>query len=157
MPFHDPYGTLKGCFVFAVQIVPQETDSNGVVGVLKNGVILWMSHRFYAGCGGKIYAALDLNGDSTVDIVSLWGIGFRCEYDDMWIHSWNGIEGATINANNGRSSSIKALGFRFVPVEGRNVIDIIGQEGQYDAVERAYMEDSVATFRWNGSKFQLMK
>jgi hypothetical protein len=153
-PMHDPYGTLKGCFLFTMRHWPDGVEPNGITGVFKNGAILWTSDRVWAGCGGRIFATLDLNKDSTVDIVTTWSEGSHCEQESMWIYRWDGSHGVPINDfdSRGRTKMI-ALDFQLSGRDTNGAVKIIGQAGYYDVSAHAYIEDSVITYLWNGTKY----
>ncbi len=154
----DPYGTLQSSFVFAIHIKDDTTyevwpDSNSTVGVMKDGRILWMSERLPGGVGGRIAATLDLNKDSTVDIVSEWDVGSRDGQMMLWIHSWDGTQGRTINATDSTGTALVGLAFNIADLNGDGIMEIVAPIGGYDETEEAIVEEKIATYTWNGSLY----
>ncbi len=52
-PIGDPYGTLRGCFVFAIRTANASVDTNAMIVIMKKGQIIWMSERFDGEFGGR--------------------------------------------------------------------------------------------------------
>jgi hypothetical protein len=166
----DPYGTLRHCFVFAISIGIQISDTNSTVVVMRDGQIIWMSPLFSGDQGGKITAILDLNKDGKVDIVTEWMFGPRGEQRSMWIHSWDGRQGRVINDTSCEkygsekmcSSNINALDFHIVDKNGDGIMEIRGEIGEYDpriedGQPGGYHVEKVATWKWNGKKYVELK
>lgn len=155
---HDPYGTLKTCFIFMIHMQSNIIfDSSNVVGVLKDGKILWVSRLFSAGSNGSIYATIDLNHDGKVDIVSIWFQGFQ-DVSDLWIHSWDGHEGKSITNLTEESTSeiIGTSEFNFIDIDNDGILEIISTvlNASSDAKGAGTYKE---IYKWNGSKYAKWK
>ncbi len=141
-PLEDPYGTLKGCFVFAAG--PKD-DRRNIVGVCKNGHILWRSDTLNCLSDLDLFTTRDLNGEGMVDLV------FQAENQqglELWIFSWDGRAGKRINAVNSDGSSAIEIDwgyghFSFIDVEGNGQWEIRGRVS----------EDTCESWSWNGHEY----
>jgi len=138
-PLDDPYSTLKGCFIF----VGGNNDLNGdVVGLYKNGEILWHSDTINCKADLRLFSARDLNNDGKVDLI------FEAGLDDaeLWIFSWDGHNGYRINAvADDNTSSIEGApdNFGFIDVDGDGIWEI------QDFTD----EDGTGGWSWNGQEY----
>ena len=138
-PLDDPFGTLKGCFIF----VGGNNDLNGnVVGIYKNGVVLW--HSDTLNCMGdlRLFSTRDLNNDGKVELI------FEAGLDDaeLWIFSWDGHNGYRINAvADDNTSSIEGSpdNFGFIDVDGDGIWEI----------QDFNDEDGTGGWSWNGQEY----
>ncbi len=149
----DPYGTLRGCFVFMATTEEGEgEDRRHAIGVYKDGRIIWTSDRLsgsenygvFPVSDEGILATKDLNRSGKVDIVVYYSDGTNppSEYY-LWIFEWNGKEGKCINERekDGGTSITSPGAFDIADVNKDGVDEI-----------RAHDSDSnVSTiYAWNG-------
>jgi len=155
----DPYGTLKGCFVFAA--VGKDRDENytykGFIGVYKNNQIIWRSDTVInneVARGATIAATMDLNKDGTVEIVSNWSQDSRWGPDYLWIFSWDGSSGRLLNEVDELGYSvIRSIGggiMEIVDVDGDGIMEIKGFWSEDDNIEH---RDSPVIYSWNGQLY----
>jgi len=152
----DPYGTLKGCFLFAAYDTA-DTGGGEAVGIFKNRSILWLSdpfNVFYSQVfGGRFWATLDLNNDSTVEILASWTTGGRGEDEALWIFSWNGTQGRRINSlTTSGFTAINANGFSVIDIDGNGVAELTGEIGSPDP-EGGFIVEGLVVFCWNDSLY----
>jgi hypothetical protein len=154
-PINDPYGTLRDCFVFAIRTANASVDTNAMIVIMKNGQIVWMSERFDGEFGGRIDAIMDMNKDSTVDIISHWMCGMQQVDRMLWIHSWDGKYGKAINSldstQEGRVSQISGIDFDFVNKDD-GVWEIRAKQDGYKS-EGGYMKRKSIIYRWNAGQY----
>lgn len=141
-PLEDPYGTLGACFIFVSS--PRENKDGDMVGVYKDGHILWHSDTLNCGSNLDLLTTRDLNNEGKVDLV------FEAGFDEheLWIFSWDGRTGERINTVNEDGSSAIDVEWRygtfsFIDVEGDGVWEIKGEVS----------EDSSASWSWNGQEY----
>ncbi len=138
-PLDDPYGTLKGCFIF---VGGPDISHGNVVGVYKDGRVLWHSDTLKCYSNLNLFTAQDLNNDETVDLVFEAGV----EEAQLWIFSWDGQTGRRINSVDEDGSSVieghKGY-FSFIDVEGDGIWEI--RDGA--------VEDGTASWSWNGQEY----
>ncbi|HCV44128.1 MAG TPA: hypothetical protein DGH68_11640 [Bacteroidetes bacterium] len=165
----NPYGTLTHCIIFmtTLQGYSTPTDSvSGVIGIFKDGTILWHSGSEIAGksllSSGYIWIVKDINRDGKVEILTNWLAGMSSpRLSNLWIVSWDGARGEIINAKDEDSLSIiqtsETWNFDLVDVEADAVWEIQG------AMEPQTAEDSLRiipesgyalyTYSWNGTLY----
>jgi hypothetical protein len=152
---HDPYGTLRGCYLF----IANTKDTAGrtfAVGVFKNNAIIWMSDTLISDYrDGGFYATMDINNDSIVEILTTWLVGNITLYEEMWIYSWNGSQGTRINARDESGHSevdglIRSL--RLVDIDGDGIMEIQGDQGEMDSDGGMNIQETVS-YGWNGSLY----
>jgi hypothetical protein len=170
-PIENPYGTLTHCFVFKGTYisggVPSDSAS-GIVGVFKEGKILWHSNDVftskYGMSGGSIWAIKDINSDGKVEILVdfLAGASFP-GMQNLWIIRWDGVQGDIINAKDKDGYSvIQSSGswdFNLADIEGDGIWEIQGAMGPRSAKDKLRkMPDTdyaLYTYSWNGSLYGL--
>ncbi|MGA3287428.1 MAG: hypothetical protein ABSD46_08375 [Bacteroidota bacterium] len=144
-PLDDPYGTLKNCFIFIG--CPDENLQGNIVGVYKDGNVLWHSEILKCGEGLRLYTTMDLTNDGTVDLVFESGVpNYGDTWGELWIFSWNGQTGNRINAMDADGgSSIRGgrTNFSFVDVEGDGVWEIADESD----------EEGTSGWSWNGQEY----
>jgi|GEM_PF-2261729 len=150
--FEDPYGTLSGCIVFAASParVYGQSSPKGLVGIYKNGNIIWHSDTL-VDCstlnGGGIIRTMDLLNDGKVDIVSSWDEGNGNIVDYLWIFSWDGSTGTLISDTSALGVSSLVSYSDYV-----NVLDTDG-DGVWEIEGRWPDQDSIIVVRWDGHKY----
>jgi hypothetical protein len=167
----NPYGTLTNCIIFTTtrQGYPTQADSaEGVIGIFKQGTIVWHSGGSLALLGNMssdwIWAVKDINRDGKVDILVDWlaGMSFP-RLRNLWIVSWDGIEGQIINARDQDGLSIiqssETWNFNLADVEGDGIWEIQGAHEPQNAADslRKIPDTDYAlyTYSWNGSLYGL--
>jgi hypothetical protein len=140
-PVEDPYGTLKDCFIF---VGGPDGFHKNIVGIYKDGHILWHSDTLKCYAGLNLFTTRDLNNDGTVDLVFKAGL----EDGQLWIFSWDGHVGTRINAvnENGESvidADVQQHYFSFVDVEGDGVWEI----------QNNWTKDGSTSWSWNGHEY----
>ncbi len=150
--YEDPYGTLRGCVVFAAtpSSLLGESSPKGLVGIYKGGNIIWHSDTL-VDClslsDGNIKSTMNLSNDGKVDIISSWDAGDREMVEYLWIFSWDGSTGKLISDTSASGISSLVSFADYV-----NVLDTDG-DGVWEIEGRWPDEDSVVVFRWDGQKY----
>jgi len=142
-PLEDPYGTLKGCFIFIGG--PDRLHGN-IVGMYKDGRVLWHSDTLKCLPDLDLFTTRDLNNDGTIDLV------FQCgnEETQLWIFSWDGQTGRRINAvDEDGSSAIE--GSEFGGTGSFGLIDVEG-DGVWE-IYNYHDEDGSGGYSWNGQEY----
>jgi len=152
LPITDPYGTLSDCYLFV-----ENVSDGGLVGVYKNNSLLWDSgpivDLFNSNDHIQIYGSVDLNNDNTVEIMAVWNYGVSGFSQNIWIFSWDGIEGKVINDTiSGRTPSTnKSVIWSYsyvteiLDVNGDGVMEIKGVNKR--------STDKTKIYSWNGEKY----
>jgi hypothetical protein len=141
----DPYGTLKGSFIFIAE-VPRTVGYRNEVGVFKDGQILWDSGPIIEGTLGRIFSTLDLTNSGKVDIIATWLEGAGGAGEDMWIFSWDGKNGVPINPYD------SIIGSYINGNRGSFAIQDINGNGKY--VITCQLDTADVGYSWNGTSFQ---
>ncbi|AFH50351.1 Alpha beta-propellor repeat-containing integrin [Ignavibacterium album JCM 16511] len=161
----NPYGTLTHTTIFTAT-KQTEFSCKGLVGIYKNGSILWDSDTTmnctsdldkYTGL--VIFSVSDINRDGKVDIV-LSSISFGpTDYSTvhrLYAYSWDGSNGwlITDTDSEGRSTLNSFLGpgdFDFVDVDGDGIYEITAD--WYIDLDEYKTKLKVFTYYWNGYKY----
>lgn len=152
----DPFSTLKHCTIF---VACSDGDSGkNVIGIYKKEKIIWQTVFFtndgmsmFHNC--QIIRTLDLNNDSTVELVVSTSEGMRGDLERLWIYSWNGSTGKLISAvDEEKYSVILSFSdcFDFVDVNGDTVKEIRGKMLKNE-------KEITPIYSWNGKKFGAWK
>jgi hypothetical protein len=153
---HDPYGTLRGLYIFIAN-TKDTADRAFAIGVFKNNAILWMSDTLTSDyVDGRIFATMDLNNDSTVEILTAWTGGNITLYEEMWIYSWNGSSGTCINAHDEFGHSMVTgltHSLRLLDNDGDGIMEIQADEGEIESDGGIDVQETV-TYGWNGSRYE---
>ncbi|MCA2004604.1 MAG: hypothetical protein LDL01_02305 [Ignavibacterium sp.] len=161
----DPYGTLAHTTIFTA-IKDNEFSCEGLVGIYKNGSIIWDSDTTinctadldnYTGL--VIFSVSDINRDGTVDIVlSSISLGptHYSAVQRLYAYSWDGSNGwlITDTDSEGRSTldSFLDIGdFDFVDVDGDGIYEITAD--WYINLDEYHTKSKVFTYYWNGYKY----
>jgi hypothetical protein len=162
----NPYGTLTHCLVFnatrMAQVAPADSAS-GVVGVFKDGRILWHSDGILTVeepgmIANAIWTIKDINRDGKVEILTTWMSLSSGSNPPMflWIFSWDGYQGTVINARDEDKQSVLMVDsygdFSLVDVEGDGIWEIQGPVTSYEGDST---RTAIRTFSWNGSLYGL--
>ncbi|MEJ2048779.1 MAG: hypothetical protein P8Y60_02855 [Calditrichota bacterium] len=149
----DPYGTLSNCMIFSAhRKVTSYRYGYSVIGVFKNGQIIWHSGdliRPSCFSFGQILATRDLLSNGKVEILTNW---FDCNTavggHRLWIFSWDGYTGTMINdVDVSGGSAIRTdqySDFGFVDIEGDGIWEIeasdytINDEGEIEPLPFYY-------------------
>jgi hypothetical protein len=165
----NPYNTIDGISIFSCQ-KGNGNQVSSIIGVLKDGNILWDSGPIISGIIlSDIAFCKDINKDSIV------GIGFIAESEDfsegynpnkivdyLWILSWNGITGSFINEVDPITSKSKLIPgpFRLFDQNGDGVYEIssvfsYNDEYSYTIPQYPLQNFPYVTYGWNGDKYGL--
>jgi hypothetical protein len=145
-PITDPYGSLIDCYIFQADV-----DNGGLVGIYKNGNILWDSGPIIEfGEYADILGTMDLNNNGNVEV--LFGIyyGMHNSYQSIWIFSWDGQIGSLLNETNSVNYLNKSVIFSFewyteiYDVDGDGILEIKGQDEE---------TRSAKIYSWNGIRY----
>jgi hypothetical protein len=159
----DPYGTLAHTSIFTA-IKESESNCKGLIGIYKNGNILWDSDTII-NCSDdfgnfniiSIYSVSDINRDGFVDILlsSIYlGPTNYSAIQRLYAFSWDGNNGWLITDTDSEGKSIiqslKSLGdFDLVDVNGDGIYEITA-DWYLNEEDRNYR---TITHYWNGSKY----
>jgi hypothetical protein len=131
----DPYGTLKGCTLFSVWKIEDDDEEHGIMGLYKNGQIIWCSDPIFKDGWKGIYAIKDINRDGKVEILVDWTPGRQLiRVSHLWIISWDGSKGSIINQTS--------------PISGNTIIH--ASESMYDLFEIDTSSAMVIRSDWPG-------
>ncbi len=161
----NPYGTLTHTTIFTAT-KETEFSCKGLVGIYKNGSIIWDSDTTM-NCTGDldnytglvIFSVSDINRDGKVDIV-LSSISFGpTDYSTvhrLYAYSWDGSNGwlITDTDSEGKSTLESFLGtgdFDFVDVDGDGIYEITAD--WYIDLDEYHTKLQVFTYYWNGFKY----
>jgi hypothetical protein len=152
----DPYETLKGSLLFTAYnpSVQGPDTADWIVGVSKNGSIIWRSNNLGNIRSAEIYGALDLNLDGKVDIIveeEERTLLYSASY--LQIFSWDGANGTDITSEeiDPQTENSQIFG-------GYHSYDISDLDGDGIMEIRSYpgpREDTinVHSWGWNGQKY----
>ncbi|TSA18544.1 hypothetical protein D4R75_11130, partial [bacterium] len=101
----DPYGTLRGFVLFAADKSDAEDSDHGIMGLYKDGQIVWSTNPILKGTWYGTFATRDINQDGRVEILVEWTPGSQIMVSHLWIISWDGLNGSVINQIDPRSGS----------------------------------------------------
>ncbi len=154
---NDPYQTLSSCYIFIAQrqSLDDTTVSNGVIGIIKNGNIIWNSGTVIncnASVGSSISVTRDLNQDGKVEIITSWFEGAKGDIERLWIFTWDGKNGSMINALNQNNESeliSTSPGYKFVDIDGDGILEITGLWFENENDE----EMKKIIYSWNGMQY----
>ena len=165
----NPYNTLNGISIFSCQ-KENGTQDSSIIGVLKNGNLLWDSGPFISGnVLSDIVFCKDINKDNIVDIgliseLSDFSEGYNPNkiVDYLWILSWNGISGSFINEVDDITSKSNLIPgpFRLFDQNGDDVYEIssvfsYNEEYSYSIPQFPPQNFPYVTYGWNGDKYGL--
>ena len=145
-PITDPYSTLNDCYIFQADV-----NSGGLVGIYKNGTIIWDSGPIIEfGEYADVLGTIDLNNNGNVEIVFGLYYGMHNSSQSIWIFSWNGQIGSLSNDTESVDELNKSVIFSYdwhteiYDVDGDGILEIKGQD-----------EESRVTkiYSWNGVKY----
>jgi hypothetical protein len=145
----DPYNTLQGCVLFAA--APDDDfrhDEDEMIGVFRNGSVIWHSDTLMWGQAIEFAGTQDINRDGTVDIMVVWTTAnFDGEGEaTMWIYSWNGSQGTAIHDTVDIGYSViggNAYGLQIVDLDGDGIMEIRDSK----------VADGSVVYSWNGQKY----
>ncbi len=145
-PIDDPYNTLKDSYIFYANT--RDINKDDLVGIYKNGEIIWHSDPIIYGWGAALIGTIDMNLDGNVEII--YAVDIRGSYqgsNDIWIFSWDGNTGNCINAKNSEGYYIPlSMSFR------RFSMDDIDGDGILEV--RSHQEkDGTLAWSWNGQAY----
>ena len=161
----NSYGTLTHTTIFTA-IKETEFSCKGLVGIYKNGSIIWDSDTTM-NCTGDldnytglvIFSVSDINRDGKVDVV-LSSISFGPTHystvQRLYAYSWDGSNGwlITDTDSEGKSTLESFLGtgdFDFVDVDGDGIYEITAD--WYIDLDKYHTKLQVFTYYWNGFKY----
>jgi hypothetical protein len=139
----DPYNTLTGCVVFSAYPAAGSHYGGNLIGVFRNGFIVWHSDTVLIGTVDAFFCTRDLNLDGTVEIM------VRCDVfgrDETWIFSWNGSQGACLN---------QQISGSYMPMRTQTLMlsmDDIDGDGIMEFRNREFSDGSDA-WSWNGQAY----
>ena len=153
LEFTDPYGTLTDCFIFAATSNKNSIDPKGIVGIYKNNEIVWHSGPVIttdAIYNQVISGTVDLNNNGNVEIITAWYEGMDGYRKQIWVFSWNGLNGTLLNDTTkiGETTESDIFAIYSVPevidIEADGIIELIGID------EKTY---SAKIYSWNGINY----
>lgn len=152
----DPYGTLKGCYLFMTTTKGEQwgRDRKHLIGIFKDSLIIWMSEQLP---GSQDYgvtpiadegflATKDLNRRGKVDIVVYFSDGTNppSAYF-LWIFSWDGKIGKCINKcdKNGETIIASTGAFDVLDVDGDGIDELRSCSRDFKINAVYYWNDSL--------------
>lgn len=160
----DPYGTLKGCVLFGADRGDDHDWDHGIMGLYKDGRIIWYSQPVFKGAWGGIHSIKDINRDGKVDILVEWSPFSDIEVRYLWIISWDGHNGQIINrvdptdSNSTLISSIKM--FQLLEPDTGAALLVRGYWSDSEEDSSYFPSTQISTrpwvtYSWNGSLYGL--
>ncbi|MBM4162476.1 MAG: hypothetical protein FJ217_15415, partial [Ignavibacteria bacterium] len=163
----DPYNTLNGYILFGADKTRSDDldDEHGVMGIYKDGRIIWHSGPIFKGEWYGIFSIKDINQDGKVDILVEWTPGMQLfSVRHLWIISWDGSTGAIINQTDpeGGNSTLVSTAemFEILEIDSAGPAYIRGfcpntlEAGfGYSAILRSVPTFPAITYGWNGSQY----
>jgi hypothetical protein len=123
---------LKDCFVFCAK---DSSSSKILLGVYKNGSIIWKTQQFINGEGvnytGELWQIADLKHDGKNYVIYSFTFAPLGQIESLWIFSWDGNEGNLVNQydENGYSSIVaNSSTFVLIDIEGDGLLELEGIE-----------------------------
>ncbi|MEK6755486.1 MAG: hypothetical protein AABZ02_04970 [Bacteroidota bacterium] len=161
----DPYGTLKGYILFGADKTESFDDQHGIMGLYKNGQIVWHSDSVMKGYWGGTFAIKDINQDGKVDILVEWTPGMQLfSVRHLWIISWNGTTGTVINQTNPENGNTTIHAsesmFDLISIDTSSAMLVRGfWPDEEDFLEwfpdKQFSTMPYVTYSWNGSQYGL--
>ena len=119
----DEYGTLDNCIVFTAEKTQTYKNVKGIVGVYKNGQIIWYSdyiipdNEIYG--NGFIYSIEDINNDGKVEIMTEWEGTGGASYNTirLFVHEWDGNQGVLV----GEANCYETQLFKYIDIQGDGI------------------------------------
>lgn len=118
-----------------------------IVGVYKEGNILWHSDTLNCYSRLRLFTTQDLNNDGTVDLAFESGN----DNTELWIFSWDGHMGRRINAVDENGASL-LKGYNYRGSGSFGLIDIEG-DGIWEIEVYNYNEGEPNGYSWNGQEY----
>jgi hypothetical protein len=161
----DPYNTLKGYIWFVADKKPIDDDEHGIVGMYKDGQIIWHSEPVFKGESYGIYSIKEINNDGKVELLVEWTPGAQMiMVSHLWIISWDGTTGTIINQVDSTSGNTT------IHAEG-SMFELIVNDTTSAMLIRAYWPEKedfskwfpniqistlpFVTYSWNGTLYGL--
>ena len=163
----DPYGTLKGYVLFGADKTESFDDQHGIMGLYRNGQIVWHSDSVLKGYWGGTFTIKDINQDGKVDMLVEWTPGMQLfSVRHLWIISWDGSAGTLINQidpEGGNSTLVSEAGmFEILEIDSAGPACIRGycpdnlESGfGYTTILKSVSTFPAITYGWNGSQYGL--
>jgi hypothetical protein len=163
----DPYGTLRGTIFFWA--IPPDRDPENidsvVIGVSKNGNIIWITPPIFKGGVGQIFASLDLNNDGEVDLVTFWSPSYMYDYStNIMILSWNGTSARLISdfdleARESKLYTTSSI-LKLIKNKNKKIYDIKAYWSDQNDMKDYFPSDQIptrpwVTYKWDGTKYIL--
>jgi len=162
----DSYGTLKSFILFGADKKPVDDMEHGIMGIYKDGQIIWHSDPIFKGAWGGIFSIKDINKDGKVDLLIEWTPGDMqmIMVRHLWIISWDGTTGTIINQIDPTSGNTTIHG-------AESLFELIAMDTISPMQIRAYWPDEedfskwfpntpvstypYVTYSWNGTQYGL--
>ena len=168
----DPYNTLKGCILFGADknnIFDADVNpdpEHGLIGIYKNGQIVWHSDSIFKGVMGGIFSIKDINVDGKVDILVEWTPGGMQDImtRHLWIISWDGLTGTIINQvspeNGNTTIHAQESMFNLIETDTTSPMLIRGNWPGRESYSEWFPNTKISTlpyitYSWNGSQYGL--
>ncbi len=165
----DPFKTLQGCILFGADKDKNNDDDypddeHGIMGIIKNGKIIWHSYPIFKGTWAGIFTTKDINRDGKVDILVEWFPPGQIMVRYLWIISWDGTKGTIINqidSNSGNSTLMSSVEmFEIVEKETTKPATIKGFWSEDDHFSGYFPRTKISTrpwvtYSWDGKKYKL--
>jgi hypothetical protein len=161
----DPYATLKGFILFGADKTESDDRDHGIMGLYKDGQIVWHSDPIFKGAWGGIFSTKDINQDGKVDILVEWTPGMQMfSVRHLWIISWDGVTGTVINQTNSQNgnTTIHAAEsmFDLISIDTSSAMLIRGLWPDEEDFHEWFPDKQISTmpyvtYSWNGSQYGL--
>jgi hypothetical protein len=161
----DPYGTLKGYVLFGADKSGAYDNEHGIMGLYKNGQIVWHSDPIFKGIWGGTFSIKDINNDGKVDLLVEWTPGAQMVLvRHLWIISWDGSIGTIINqvndANGNTTIHASESMFELIPTDMNSPLVIRARWPDEEDFFKWFPQTHISTlpyvtYSWNSSQYGL--
>lgn len=144
--YPSKFPALRGCLVFGAYSPNRLTSP--FIGVSQGASIVWTCEReIESSLVPDIDQVLDAHNDGHAQIFVLCGGGVSSISYELWIYTWDGLNGTRVNPVNENRSKMGYMDAR----EGYDIVDTNG-DGIYE-VRVFNLEDQTLFFQWDGSAY----
>ena len=161
----DPYGTLRGCILFGADKGDSSDSEHGIMGIYKDGQIVWHSDPIFKGEWYGIHSITDINRDGKVELLVEWTPGMQLILvSHLWVITWDGSTGAIINQVNPTTGNTTIHAgesmFDIIEIDTVSPLMIRGHWPSDEDFSKWFPNTQIetlpyVTYSWNGSLYGL--
>jgi hypothetical protein len=145
---NDRYGTLHGCVLFDAD-QSEGWHDKCIMGIYKNGQLLWCSDSTFCNIWGGTFSIEDINHDGKIEILIERYHPSNIESRYLWIISWDGMTGTIINGVDGENKNS-------VICSAAEMFQLITTDTTSPMRIRGYWSDQWITYGWTGTNYGIL-